>query len=141
MKKVVIVMMLLAGVTAIAQKGDRNNRKHLRDLSPEQTATLQTKKATLALDLSEAQQTQIKALFVENANKRAEHKAQRESGETKALTSKEKYERTNARLDHQIAQKAKLKEILSDEQFEKWAEIQKRRGHRGKKKGYHKSKN
>ena len=131
MKKVMIVMMLLAGGIIFAQKGEKGGRERMKDLSPEQIATLQTKKATLALDLTSAQQTQMKAFFEENAKMRKakmeERKAQKESEETKERTSEERYARANERLDHQIAQKAKLKEILSEEQLAKWEKMKYRR--------------
>ena len=139
MKKVVIVMMLLSGVTALAQRGEGNNRGGMKDLSPDQFASLQTKKATLALDLTEAQQSQMKALFTEKAKMRKakmeERKAQKEDGETKKRTSEERYDKANERLDHQIAQKSKLKQILSDEQFDKWEKMQHHKGKHRKGKG------
>lgn len=138
MKKIAIVLMLLVGVTAIAQRGERGSREGKKDLTAEQVATLKTKKATLALDLTEAQQGQMKTLFLENAKmqktKMTERKAQKEKGETKKRTSEERYALANERLDHQIAQKAKLKSILSDEQYTKWEKTQRRRskGRKGK---------
>lgn len=132
MKKVVIVVLMFFGIAALAQRGQKGDRNHMKDLTPEQMATLQTKKATLALDLTQAQQTQMKALFLVNAKERktkmAERKAQRESGDTKELTSEEKYARANSRLDKQIAQKEALKNILSEEQFEKWQKMKYRKG-------------
>lgn len=131
--------MLLVGVTAIAQKGERGSRESRKDLSPDQVATLQTKKATLALDLNEVQQGQMKALLLENAKMRKtkmkERKALKEKGETKKRTSEERYAIANERLDHQIAQKAKLKNILSDEQYAKWEKTKQRRGKGRKGKG------
>jgi hypothetical protein len=104
----------------------------MKDLTPEQMATLQTKKMTLALDLTEAQQAQVKALHLENAKMRKtkmeERKAQKEEGEAKKPTSEERYAMTNARLDHQIAQKAELKSILSDEQYAQWEKMDHRKG-------------
>ncbi len=139
MRKVVIAMMLLVGVTALAQRGDRNRQAGMKDLSPEQMATLQTKKATLALDLTEAQQTQMKAVFMENAKMRKarmeEKQAQKEGGDATKPTSEERYAMANQRLDRQIAQKEKIKQILSEEQMEKWEKIQHRRGKHGKGKG------
>ncbi|MFS4494463.1 hypothetical protein [Maribacter sp. 2308TA10-17] len=136
MKKILIVVMLMAGGIIFAQKGERGGKERMKDLSPEQIATLQAKKATLALDLTSAQQTQMKAFFEENAKMRKakmeERKARKESDETKELTSEERYARTNERLDHQIAQKAKLKEILSEEQLAKWEKMKHRRA-KGKK--------
>ena len=139
MKKVVIVIMLLVGVTTLAQRGEGGNRDHTKDLTPQQLATLQTKKATLALDLTEAQQTQMNALFIEKAKmhkaKMEERKAQKEDGETKKRTSEERYAKSNERLDHQIAQKEKLKQILSDKQMEKWEKMQHHKGNHRKGKG------
>ncbi|KAG1650166.1 Thrombospondin-3b [Nymphon striatum] len=84
---VTIVLMLLVGITAIAQRGEHGSREGKKDLTAEQVATLKTKKATLALDLTEAQQGQMKTLFLENAKmqktKMTERKAQKEKGETK----------------------------------------------------------
>ena len=123
--------MLLVGVNAIAQKEERGNREGIKDLTPEQVATIQTKKATLALDLSEGQQKQMKALMLENATMRKtkmeERKAQKAKGETNERTSEERYAKANERLDYQITQKAKLKSILSDNQFAKWEKMQHRR--------------
>ncbi len=139
MKKIVIVLMLLVGVTSIAQKGERGNRERMNDLTPNQVATLQTKKATLDLDLSESQQGQMKSVLLENAKMRKTkmdaRKEQKESGETKKPTSEERYATANERLDHQIAQKAKMKNILSDEQFAKWEKMNHRKGNHRKGKG------
>ncbi len=141
MKKVIIAIVLLAGGITFAQKGEKGSRERMKDLSPEQMATLQTKKATLALDLTKAQQTQMKAFFTEEAEKRKAkmeaRKAQKESGEKKALTSEERYAKANKRLDYQLAQKEKLAAILSDVQMAKWEKMKHRKGkHRkGKREG------
>lgn len=136
MKKIGIVLMLLVGVSAMAQRGERGSRAGMKNLTAEQAATLQTKKATLALDLTEVQQGQMKALMLENAQirktKMEERKALKEKGETKKRTSEERYALANERLDHQIAQKAKLKNILSEEQYAKWEKTQHRKRKRGK---------
>jgi len=139
MKKIVIVLMIFAGVTAIAQKGERGNRERMKSFTPEQTASLQTKKATLALDLSDSQQVQMKALLLDNAkmrqSKMEDRKAKKESDDSKKPSSEERYAVANERLDHQIAQKAKLKNILSDEQFAKWEKMQHRSGKHRKSRG------
>ncbi len=137
MKKLVVLIVLMAGITAIAQKPERNrgDRNHMKDMTPEQIATLQTKQMTLALDLTDAQQKEIQSLNLENALKRSEKKkemkARKDSGETKKLTSEERYAMKTAMLDHQIAQKEKMKKILDKEQYEKWEKMKKNReGHR-----------
>lgn len=131
--------MLLVGVTSIAQKGERGNRERTNDLTPDQIATLQTKKATLALDLSDSQQGQMKSVLLENAKMRKtkmeERKAKKDNGETKKRTSEERYAMANERLDHEIAQKSDMKKILSDEQYTKWDKMQKLKGKQRKGKG------
>ena len=137
MKKIVVLIVLMAGITAMAQKPERErgHRGDMKDMSPEQIATLQTKQMTLALDLSDAQQKEIQSINLENAVKRSEKmdemKARKESGEANKLTSEERYAMKTAMLDHQIAQKEKMKKILNKEQYEKWEKMKKNReGHR-----------
>jgi len=140
MKKIIIGCMLLATVGVMAQRGEGHDRAGMKDLSAEQIGELQSKKATLALDLNDSQQAQMKALFIEEAKMRKtkmeERKAARESGESKKLTADERYEKANERLDHQIAKKEAVKNILNDEQFEKWKKMQHRKGKHSK--GKHK---
>jgi|TARA_R110000868_G_scaffold331148_1_gene592143 hypothetical protein len=137
MKKLVVLIVLMAGITAMAQKPERErgHRGDMKDMSPEQIATLQTKQMTLALDLTDAQQKEIQRLNLENAVKRSEKmnemKAKKESGEAKKLTSEERFAIKTAMLDHQIAQKEEMKKILNKEQYEKWEKMKKNReGHR-----------
>ncbi len=138
MKKLVIAALLFSGMVAMAQKDEMNGRAHgMTDLSPEQIATLQTKRMTLALDLNESQQTKMKSLLASNAverrTKMEAYKAQKESG--KKLTSEEQYKIQNERLDHQIAQKNEMKKLLNEEQYAKWEKMQHRRGKHRKGKG------
>ncbi len=125
MKKMSIVLMLLVGFTSIAQN------RAMKDMTPEQIATLKTKKMTLALDLTDSQQAQIQELNFANATMRKAKRDERKKSDTKP-TADERYEMQNERLDHQIENKAKMKEILSNAQFEKWEKIQMMR-HCGKK--------
>ncbi len=145
MKKVIIAVTLLISVAAIAQKGAGRNLKGMKDLSPDQIATLQTKKATLALDLTEEQQTQMKELFTKNATMRKakmeKRKGQKERGDMKKLTAEERYNLAIARLDHQIEQKAAIKNILSAEQYEKWERMQYQKGKHRKKNMLQRKKN
>ncbi|MCK0148001.1 hypothetical protein MWU78_20310 [Arenibacter sp. F26102] len=135
MKKLIVLVVLMAGITTMAQKPERErgSRGDMKDMTPEQIATLQTKRMTLALDLTDAQQKQIQSINLDNAKNRAEKmqemKAKRESGEAKKLTSEERYAMKTAMLDRQIAQKEKMKKILNNEQYEKWEKM-KGEGHR-----------
>ena len=141
MKKVILLVVLVAGFTAMAQKGERGNRGDFNNMSAEQMATLQTKRMTLDLNLTEAQQSKIQALNVENAKKRKakmeERKALKDAAERPARTSDEQYAMRAERLDAAIAHKSELKKILSTEQFEQWEMHHKKRGEHQKGKGAH----
>lgn len=132
MKKVLIVVIALIALQVTAQEKKKEMRKEIQkermermnNLTPEEAATLQTKKMTLHLDLTEAQQAKIQALNLEEAKARKakmeENKSRRESGEMKQFTKEDKFKMMNDRLDHQIAMKKKMKSILNEEQYKKW---------------------
>lgn len=132
MKKVILLVALVAGFTTMAQKGERGHKGDFKNMTAEQMATLQTKQMTLDLDLTTAQQNKIQALNLDNATKRKakmeERKALKETSERPKRTSDEQYAMRTERLNAAIAHKAELKKILSDEQFEKWEMHHKKRG-------------
>jgi len=129
MKKIILIAIALVSLQGMAQERQREQRRDfkkersqaLKDLTPEQAATLQTKKMTLHLDLSEAQQKDIYKLNLANAKERqAKMKAAKKMWESGEKPSKEaRYDLMNERLDKQIAQKKQMKSILTKEQFEK----------------------
>lgn len=133
MKKVVLTMVLLSGFIATAQKGEGHKRhgNAMKDMTPEQVATLQTKKMTLALDLSEAQQEQMQQLNLENAKlrktKMEERNAQKKEGKSEKPSSEERFEMHSERLDHKLAQQERVKQILTEEQFDQWKKMQHKR--------------
>lgn len=149
MKKLIMIAIALVSLQGIAQ--DQKKEKHskgeraekMMNLPAEDIAANKTKKMTLFLDLNESQQAKIQKINLENATKSkammAERKARKESNETKKPTPEQRLERKNAMLDHKIAMKAKMKNILNDEQYAKWEKSQMRRAHKGKK-GEHKKK-
>jgi hypothetical protein len=131
MKKLLLIAIALITVNATAQEGKRerqNKGEHERvqqfkDFSPEEVATLQTKKMTLHLDLTDAQHKQIQAILLEQAKARkskmeARKKMHEEGGEKPS--KEDRFNRANEQLDSRIALKSKMKNILSTEQFEKW---------------------
>ena len=140
MKNLIITALLLSGVLTQAQRGEHHK---MQELSAEQIATLQTKKLTLALDLNAAQQQDIQKLNEENARLKKEkmeaRKVARDENVRKEINSDEKFNQHVERLDRAIEHKAKMKKILSKEQFDKWEEIQKKKGHhkRSRHKGNH----
>lgn len=132
MKKMLIVIMALVTLQVTAQEkkkemrmeAQKERRQMMKDLTPEEMATLQTKKMTLHLDLTEAQQQKIKALNLEEAKlrkaKMEERTRMRKNSESKPFTKEDKLKMMNEQLDRQIAMKQKMKNILNADQYEKW---------------------
>jgi len=118
MKKLILVVTLLVSTLTFAQERSRKGEK----LTPEQQTELQVKKMTLELDLDAKQQKEVKAILLEQAQKRegkiAEIKEKREKGEK--LSADERFEMKNKMLDNQIEHKAQMKKILKPEQFQKF---------------------
>lgn len=121
--------MLMIGLGAMAQNVDpsKNDRRSTWGMTPEQIATLQTKRMALALDLSNAQQRQVQSLNLENAGKRIEKtneiRARRKNGKPKKISPEERYTLQLDLLDQQIAQKNRMKKILNRGQYAKWEKM------------------
>ncbi len=73
MKTLILIAFAFITLQAVAQdnrkgdeKGERNGKREMmKDLSPEEMATLGSKKMTLALDLSIDQQAKVKEALIE----------------------------------------------------------------------------
>lgn len=140
MKRFAVLMALLVSLGAMAQKqgGPKMHKGPKMDITAEQMATLQTKKMTLALDLTDAQQQKVMKIHLDEAQFRKAKwdkiKAKKESDEWTKPTSEERFEMENARLDRQIAHQKKMKEVLNDEQYQTWKKMRKHKAMHGKKK-------
>ncbi len=140
MKRLAVLLVLLAATGAMGQRheGHRMGKGHVMDLTPEQLATLHTKKLTLALDLTENQQDQVMVLNLEQAEDRKarweEIKAKKESGEWEKPTPEQRFEMENARLDRQIAHQQRMKQVLTEEQYNTWKKLRLHKSVHGKKK-------
>ncbi|MCH7524983.1 MAG: hypothetical protein IIC74_08240 [Bacteroidetes bacterium] len=132
MKKLVLIVIALVtmNITAQEQKGElqksekQERHEKFKDFTPEQIAELQTKKMTLRLDLTEAQQRDIEKIHLANAKERQakqrELKLKREKNNDQKLLKDERFNLMNQRLDKHISNKKEIKRILSREQFEKF---------------------
>ena len=102
-----------------SERGKRpNNRMQaMKALTPEQEATLWTKKMTLELDLNQNQQDQMYALILEKTKK---IKFRMENKPKERPSKEEIYNMHISRLDEAIAMKESLKKILNDDQFAQW---------------------
>ncbi|MBT8205309.1 MAG: hypothetical protein KJP14_04300 [Eudoraea sp.] len=139
MKRLILAVVMLTGFLLTAQEGDRfRHKKGAKDMTPEQLATLKTKKLTLALDLTEVQQKEIQKLTLEQAklreSKRSEMQEKRKADPEARPSKEERYEHQLARLDEMIAHKAKMKDVLTEVQFEKWERLHKHKKNRPKSK-------
>lgn len=149
MKKLILIALALVTIQVSAQnKKQRVQRcdpmekgQRIGDFTPEEMAQLQTKKMTLNLDLTVAQQKQIETLNLENAKNRKTlmetRQANMKNGKGEKPSKEERLSMMNTRLDKQLEMKQKMKKILNDDQFEKWEENhnRKQRGSRQKNKG------
>ncbi len=149
MKKLILIALALVTIQVSAQnkkqefrKGDRMERgQRMSDFTPEEMAQLQTKKMTLDLDLTEAQQKQVEKLNLENAKERKAkmeaRQAKMKDGKGEKPSKEERLIIMNERLDKQMEMKKKLKNILNEEQLKKWEKyhVQKKRGPHKKSKG------
>ena len=102
-----------------------------KDFTPQEMAELQTKRLTLALDLTPAQQKKVQALQLQNAQirkaKMDARQARKKDGTGPKLNKEQRLANMNARLDRQIEMKQQMKQILSAEQFEKWQDLKRQR--------------
>ncbi len=100
----------------------RPERNPMEKFTPEQRNQLMLKKMTLELDLNTVQQKEMSKIIAEKSAKREAHLKNRKA-KTEKPTSDEIFEMKNKMLDEQIAMQARMKKILSPEQFKKWDEI------------------
>ncbi len=156
MKRILIVAIALISIQSFAQQerkerpGKADKMARMDNFTAEEIATLKTKKMVLALDLNQAQQDKIYKLNLENAKshkaKMTELKAKKESGDVEKPSKEERYKMANERLDRQIAHKAEMKNILTDEQYDTWVANQDKMSKKakrmkaGKRKGNNKGK-
>jgi hypothetical protein len=126
MKKVVgLLVIMIALSNSINAQG--NGKRGNQNFTPEQIATLQTKKMTMLLNLNQEQQT---AIFDLQKNKVVERKAMRKSMlerklNGKTLSSDELFQLQSSRLDRMQQHKIAMRKILNQEQFTKWQTMRK----------------
>ena len=128
MKSIIKISILLFSLSIFAQqppremdservKRPKNHMQAMKALTPEQEATLWTKKMTLELDLNKNQQDQMYALILGKTKK---IKLRMENKPKERPSKEEIYNMHISRLDEAIAMKESLKKILNDDQFAQW---------------------
>ncbi len=125
MKK--LFSIILIGFTMVAFAQNTSPKKgNKTQMTPEQQAITQTKHMTLALDLTEKQQTQVLALnkkiAVDRDAMRTKYRGTQKNGTS--MTSDQKFEMKNAKLDAQLKHQTEMKKILNEKQYEDWKTMQ-----------------
>lgn len=114
-----MIAMLAVGLTSFAQEAARSEKPRL---TTEQRNELRLKEMTLELDLSAAQQNEMAKIIAEQSANREKLIAERKGAKEarKEISKDEHFARRKAMLDEKIAMKARMKQILTPEQFAKW---------------------
>lgn len=132
MKKIIVLIALIAMTVVQAQEGKKGERgDRMKDITPQEMATVQSKKLTLALDLSDKQEKEVYQVLFKQAEKRKANKLSKEDREK--LTDAQKKAARVERMDEKIAVKRNMKSILDKDQYAKWEKmIQKKASKRNK---------
>ena len=140
MKTILIIVMTFSSLSAMTQERKRDIKMserseridNLKDFSPEEMATIKSKKLALQLDLDDAQQQQIKMLFLEQSklrgNRMEQRQKQMENAKNNNISKEERFKILNNSLDDKLDIRNKIKDILTQEQYEKWLETNRMMG-------------
>lgn len=121
MKKVIVAVLLIVGVTTFAQEKEEKSDEKVK-LTPEQKINLLVKKMTRDLDLNEKQQKEYKSLIAKQVENIDAKKA-----ELKELKGKDKKDLKAKIQVEQDAITEEIKKILTPEQYLKWEKIREER--------------
>ena len=132
---VITIAFLTLSATAQDRRQERNRHDHakeiMKDMTPDEVATLKTKKLTLKLDLTDKQQRQVESILLEQAVERQKKREAHQNKEEKEKPTKEEFlKMQNDRLDSQIEMKRKMKNILTEDQYAKFEKMKPRKQHR-----------
>jgi len=145
MKNLLFIALAFLTLQATAQDKKKKDREELKkerlvklsEMNAKDMAQIHTKKMTLHLDLTDAQQQKVSALNLKNAEMRIAKAKERlkNDGKREKPSQEERLKLMNERLDVQIATKREMKTILNAEQYEKWQKITARKGKKKMKRG------
>ncbi|NNT72005.1 hypothetical protein HKT18_07235 [Flavobacterium sp. IMCC34852] len=114
MKKVFLALLLLVGITALAQE-KKGKRMDGEKLTTEQKVDFQVKKMTKDLNLNETQAKEVRTIVTKEVEKREAKKAEMDKKKEQARA-----ERLAQAKENQAALEADMKKILTPDQFAKW---------------------
>ena len=130
MKKLFIAALLFVGIVGFAQDINQKPTRDQREkLTPEQRNEKHLQKLTSNLNLDKKQQDQVKQLIAEKSAKTEKFKQSRKDSKT-SLTAEEKATFKKQMEAEKAATDAKMKSILSADQYTKWTALKKEhKGH------------
>jgi periplasmic protein CpxP/Spy len=129
MKTLFTTILLFIGFVTLAQpQHERMKREkrmeNIKNMTPEQQATLWSKKMTLELDLNASQQEEIYTLILEKAKRNKMHQ---KNNVKKSLSNDERFKMQENLLDEKIKMRNAMKSILNPDQYEQWKKIEKQK--------------
>jgi hypothetical protein len=129
MKTLFTTILLFIGFVTLAQpQHERMKREkrmeNIKNMTPEQQATLWSKKMTLELDLNASQQEEIYTLILEKAKRNKMHQ---KNNVKKSLSNEERFKMQENLLDEKIKMRNAMKSILNPDQYEQWKKIEKQK--------------
>ncbi|UUF16513.1 MULTISPECIES: hypothetical protein [Flavobacterium] len=135
MKKLFIAAMLLIGIASFAQDADQKPAREQRErLTPEQRNEKQLQKLTTELGLDANQQTQVKQLLAERSAKAEKLRETREARKDSDVkpTDAEREAFKNELKAEKEANEAKMKAILTADQYTKWQSLREKNKEKAK---------
>lgn len=114
MKKLVMFVFLVVGITSFAQE-KQGRRAGKEGLTSEEKVAIQVKRMTKDLNLNEKQANEVRAIVTNQVQKREEMKAELKSNKERQKTD------FRAKMEkEQAAVGADYKKILTPDQYSKW---------------------
>jgi Spy/CpxP family protein refolding chaperone len=123
MKKVLIALLIIIGMSSFAQETATRPHKHrMEKLTPEQRSEKHLKKMTSELGLNSKQQEQISKIIAEQNSKKeamkAKHEANKDIHVKPTLEDRQTFKKQMK--EEKAVMEGKMKTILTPEQYEKW---------------------
>lgn len=117
MKKIMFILLVLISVPVLAQQGQKKGNQSR--MSTEEQVAMKIERLNNQLELTEAQQAQLKELFTEQAESQKAMMTARRTA--KDRPSRE--EMTKVRETRRQAMEEKMQKVLTAEQYSQWQEM------------------
>lgn len=125
MKKLILAFAIMVSLVSFGQEREGRGK-----FQSEEDVQVHIKQMTADLNLSDKQQSEVKALFMDQFNKRKQMRAEMKKGKEDGvqISDEKRAEMKKQMIDEQLEMKTKLKKILSPEQLKKLVELRKKEG-------------